>query len=111
MNHGWGQEAQSGVPVLMVVPGKERGGPIPGIGQRAKTVRVVGSVFEGLELSLGKRVVVGGVRPGVRLGYTEVKEKQGQGFGDHRTTAVRVDGESVVLDVLLLATGGDKFFG
>ena len=51
------------VPMMMIIPVKERSTEIPGILNGAKTFGEVGTVFERLERCLGVRVVVGDMRP------------------------------------------------
>lgn len=58
--------------MLVVVPVKEGAGPKTSLFHALKAVRVIGSILHGLELGLGKGIVVGGVGPGVALGNPQV---------------------------------------
>ena len=59
----------------------------------AEALGELGLVFQGLEVGLRERVVVGGVGPAVRLGDAEVGQHQGGGLGLHRPAAVGVEGQ------------------
>src|SRR5512132_4582665 len=63
-----GQQADSGVVVLDVVPGEEVLAEDAGVLDGTEVVGEGGPVLEGLELGLGVRIVVGHVRAGVALG-------------------------------------------
>ena len=45
-------------------------------------------IFHGLEVVLGKRIVVGGVGPAVRLGHAKIGEQKGGGLGLHGRATV-----------------------
>ncbi len=71
------EQSNSGMVVLLVVPGKERLTETTGFFDTAETLRELGAVLEGLELRLGKRVVVAGMRPAVRLGDPKIGKQEG----------------------------------
>ena len=58
-----GQEADATVTVLVVVPVEEGATVGATVLRRSEALREVRSIFKGLELGLGKRVVVGNVWP------------------------------------------------
>ena len=58
-------------------------------------------VLQGLEVTFGERVVVGGMRAVVRAGDAEVGEQQGSGFGLHRAAAIGMQGELAGWHVVL----------
>lgn len=65
---------QPAVMVVFVLPGDERTGPGPRILHTPKALRVVGAVFERLELGFSVWVIIGHVRPTVRFGDTQVRK-------------------------------------
>ena len=58
VDHGRGQQRQPGVIVLLVVPGEKGPGPGSGIGQGAESLGGIGLILHGLELGLGKGVII-----------------------------------------------------
>jgi hypothetical protein len=62
-----------------------------------------GRYLKGLEASFGEWVVVGHVRPRVRLGDAEVREELRYELGAHRAAAVRVNRELARLDAVSFA--------
>ena len=62
------QKTEAGVMMLGVVPGEEDVAVGPSVLDRAESVGELRPVLQRLELGLRERVVVGHVRPGVRLG-------------------------------------------
>src|SRR5882757_9988650 len=89
--------------VLGVVPREEvlavRSRVLPG----AEALGEVRPVLERLELSFRERVVVGDVRPRVRLGDAEVGQQERHGLRRHRRAAVSVKRELAGLDSLARA--------
>ena len=94
------QQADAGVVVHVVVPVEQRLAVGARILDRAKAVREARPVFEGLELCLGVRVVVGDARSTVALADAEIGVEQREGFGGHRSAAIGVDGDLARLDAL-----------
>ena len=58
MHDCWRQQPQASVMVLVVVSVEEAARPLPGSIQAGKTVRVVGTVLQRLEVRLRVRIVV-----------------------------------------------------
>jgi hypothetical protein len=67
-------QADAGMPVSGVVPGEEGVAVSPRILDATEAIREFGAVFEGLELRLGIRVVIGDVRAAVGLGDLQVEQ-------------------------------------
>ena len=61
----------------------------------------VGTVLQGLELRLGERVVVRGVRPAVGLGELQIDQQRGDGLRAHAGAAIGVQRQGVRGDVVL----------
>jgi len=78
------------MPVSGVVPGEEGVAKCPRILDATEAIREVGTVFEGLELRLGIRVVIGDVWPAVGLGNLQVNQQGSHGLGSHAGTAIGV---------------------
>ena len=74
----------------------------------AETLGELGAVFERFELRLRIRVVVGDVRPGVRLRDAQTCEQVSDRLAFHRRTAIGVDRELAGDDALLLAGLADQ---
>ena len=68
----WGQQANAAMPMVLVVPGKEGAAESAGIFDAAKVRWEFWPVLHGLELRLGKWVVIRDVRPRVCLVDAEV---------------------------------------
>ena len=64
----WGHQAQAGMVVGLVIPGEERPAEPFGVLDAAEAARERRLVFEGLEVAFREWVVIGCVRPAVRLG-------------------------------------------
>ena len=75
MYYAWGQQTQAGVVVLVVVPGEERLGPGTRIGQAAEESRKARMIFEGLELGLRIRIVVGDMRPRMAVAHAQISQE------------------------------------
>src|SRR5437773_1737131 len=78
---GGGVEPNAGVAVLLVVPAEEPATEGMGVLEAAEPVGELGPVFHGAELALGVGVVVGAMRPGVRLGDPEAGQQERDGLG------------------------------
>src|SRR4028119_2188174 len=87
------QQGDAGVPVLVVVPTEEASAEGSGLLQRGETVRERRAVLEGLELCLGERVVVAGMRAAVALGDIELSEQLSHRLGRHTSAAVSVQSQ------------------
>jgi len=68
MDHRGGQQAKAPVMMLVVLPVDELAAELQTLFDAGETVGEVRLIFHRLELALRKRVVVGDVRPAVRLG-------------------------------------------
>ena len=90
---GGGEQAEAPVVMLGVVPGEEALAERPRAPDRAEALGELGPILQGLELRFGERVVVGDVRPAVRLGDAQVGEQQRHRLRGHRGAAVGVQGE------------------
>lgn len=66
--------------VLLVVPGKESLTESTGFLDTAEALGELGAILEGLELRLGKRVVIAGMWPAVRLGDPQIGKQEGHGL-------------------------------
>ncbi len=97
-----GHVADTRVAVDAVVPRKERLAVGACVFKGAEAFGKVGTVFQGLEVCFGIRIVVGHVRPAMGFGDVEVEQQGGDGFGAHAGAAVGVQGE---------CAGGDMVFG
>ena len=103
---GGGVQAEPAVMMVVVVPGKEFLAVRPGRLDRGEPGREARPVFQGLELRLGVRVVIGDVRAGVGLGDPEVGQQQRDRLGCHGAAAVGVEAELAAGDALLGAGRG-----
>src|SRR5512135_1810944 len=81
MDAGGGVQTDSEVRVFAIIVVEESVTEGAGVGQGTESVGERGTVFEGLELRLAVRVVVGDVWPGVALRDVEVGEERGDRFG------------------------------
>ena len=70
-----GQQPETGVMVLGVVPGEELLAEAASVFLGAKSVRELRAVLQGFELAFRKRVVVGDVWATVGLGHAEVSQQ------------------------------------
>ena len=55
-------------------------------------------VLQGLELSLGERIVIRHLRPAQRAGHAEVSEKLSGALARHWSSPIRVQGQDPGLD-------------
>ena len=77
MNGFWSKKINAGMPMLFVVPLEKALAKSSCIFNATKTLREIRPVLEGLELRLGKRVIITCVGPAVRLGDAKIGEEQG----------------------------------
>ena len=101
MHHGWRQQADAGVTVIVVVPGKECRAEGAAVGQGTEAIGKLRAILHGAEVAFRIRIVVGGVWPRVGLGDAQVGQQESHGFGAHRRAAVGVDGELTGRNILL----------
>lgn len=71
----WGRQAESGVVVVLVIPGEERPAERLGVLDASEAAGEFRLIFECLEVGFRERVVVGGVRPAVRLGCESARAR------------------------------------
>src|SRR5512135_1912168 len=90
MDAGGGVQTDSEVRVFAIIVVEESVAEGAGVGQGTESVGERGTVFEGLELRLAVRVVVGDVWSGMALRDVEVGEERGDRFRRHRGAAVGV---------------------
>ena len=86
-------ETDPSMVVVLIVPGEEATAELFGILDAAEAAGEFGLVFESLEVGLRERVVIGRVRPAMRLGDAEVGQHQGGSLGLHRPAAIGVEGQ------------------
>ena len=94
--------------MLRVVPIEEVLAMGAGILDAAEAFRKVGAIFQGPELRLRERVVVGDVGSAVGLGDVQIDQQLRDGLGAHAGAAVGVQGQRARLDRLLGHGIGDQ---
>ena len=104
-------QAQAGMAVLVVVPGKEALAETARILNRSKAVRVSRAVLQSFEVRLREGIVVRDVRTAMRFHDSQIGKQQGQRFGRHRRSPVRVNGELAGQDLLRFTGVFDKLPG
>ena len=77
MNVGRSHQANARMPMRGVVPSKEGLAVSPRILDTAEALGELGSIFQGLELRLGIRIVIGHVRATMRLGDRQIDQQGG----------------------------------
>jgi len=88
-----GHEADPGMVMVLVVPIEEAAAETPGVLDATEAFREPRLIFQRLEVALGERVIVRGVRAIMRTGDAEVAEQQRGGLGFHRSTAIGMQGQ------------------
>ena len=86
-----GQPPERRMVVFSVVPLEEVRAERAGVFDAAETAWKLGPVFERLELTLRKGIVVRDVRPAVRFRHAQVAQQHGHAFGLHRGASVGVN--------------------
>lgn len=97
--------------VLAVVPAKKVLAEGACVLDGPKTIRKLRSVFKGLELTLGVRIVIGHMRSAMGFGDSQVGQHKGDRLGGHRGAAVGMEVELAGNDALLVAAVADQAFG
>jgi len=100
VNRSRGHQAEAGMMVFEVVPGKESLSPSVGIDQAAEALRIRGLILHGFKLCFRKGIVIRDVWAGMALVHTQVSQECGQRFGDHGSTPVGVNSQLLGLNVL-----------
>ncbi len=111
VKHVGGEQGDAAVMVLVVIPAKERLTERPRILEGPETIRELGAVLEGLELTFRVRIVVGDMGATVGLGDPKVGQEEGHRLGGHRGSAIRMEIELTRKDPLLLAGIGNQPLG
>ena len=111
VNGRWRHHADATVAMLRVVPIEEALAMGAGILDAAEAFRKVGAIFQGPELRLRERVVVGDVGSAVGLGDVQIDQQLRDGLGAHAGAAVGVQGQRARLDRLLGHGVGDQLLG
>ena len=93
MNHGWGEQADARMAVLLVVPLEELLAQGAAVLEAAEAIWEFRAVLHGAELTFRIWVVVGNIRPAVGLGDAKVGHQKSDRLGSHDPAAVRVDVE------------------
>ena len=83
VDHSRREKTESGVAVLVVIPGKELLGETSGILKGAKAFRETGPVLQSPEVAFRIGVVIGDMRSAVSFGDAEICHQEGDGFGGH----------------------------
>ena len=97
--------------MLVVVPGEERLAESAGVLNRAEAIRELGTVFQRPELTFRIGIIVGRVRPAVRLGDTEIGQQESDGLAAHGRTPVGVYRELAWENDLLFTRFLDQLAG
>jgi hypothetical protein len=111
VHHGWGEQAQPGMAVFLVVPAEKSLRKSPAILNTAETIRKLRSIFHGAELTFRIRIVVGDVWAAVRFGDTQVGQQKSHWLGTHRGAAIGMQRELSGPDVLFCTTLLDQPLG
>src|SRR5438477_6153932 len=104
-------QPNSRMAMVSVVPGKECRAECASIFDTAKSIGETWSIFQCLELSLRVRVVIGHMRPRVRLGNPQVGHQKGHQLGCHRGSSIGMDGQLITGDSLFSQCLGYQFLG
>ena len=97
----WSHEADTGVVMFLVVPGKEVSAKCLGIFDGAEPLGKLRLVLQGFEVAFGKWIVVRDVGSAVRFGDTEVGQHLGGGLCFHGRAAIGMQGELAGRDLML----------
>ncbi len=112
VDDGRREKAEATVMMCLVVPGEERLAERPPIFDRSEAVGKLRTVFQRSEVRFGKRVVVGDLRPTVRLDDAQIRQQPRDGFTAHRAAAVGMAGRQLAwCDPVLGARLGDEPLG
>lgn len=69
----------AGVTVFGIVPGEESSAERAGIFDGAEAFRISGPILECFESRFREWIVIGNVRPGMGLGYSQIGQELGEG--------------------------------
>jgi hypothetical protein len=93
--------------VLAVIPTKKLLTERASILDGPETLRKLGPVFEGLELTFRVRIVIRDMGPTVRLGDPQISQHEGHRLGGHRGAAIGVDVELTGNNELFITGAGN----
>src|SRR5689334_8057362 len=93
VDHSRGEQTDPRVTMLLVVPVEKLLTEDAAVLDTAETIRKIRPILQGAKLAFRIRVVVGNVRPAVRLGDAQVSHQKSDGLGGHDLAAVGMDGE------------------
>ncbi len=105
------EERDAGVLVHVVEPRDELLAPGPAMHQRRERAGVVRLVLEGLELRLGKGVVVADVGSAEAANHTQRGQQLGEPVRPHRAAAICVDDERARRDAVARDGVGEQLLG
>src|SRR5919108_511 len=110
MHIGWGQETETRVMMLIVVPGEKGLRPCPSISLAAEASRIIRAILKSFELRFRVGIVIGDMR--ARMGFrpARVAQKRRGGLGGHRPAAIGMQGELPALNTLPSTSLCDQFF-
>src|SRR2546425_4579475 len=89
--------------MLAVVPAEEVLPERAAVFDRTEPLRKLWTIFERLEVGLGKGIVVGDVRAAVRFRHPEIGQEQRHRLAPHRGAAVGMQRQLARLDAVLRA--------
>ncbi len=108
VNVGRCHEADSRVPVVVIVIVEKTAAEQPAVFDGTETAGELRAILQRLELGLGVGIIVRDVRSGVGLGHAEISQEKSYGLASHRAATVRVHGELAWFNVLLATALGDE---
>src|SRR5215472_8766803 len=104
------EQAQAGMPVLLVIPTKKSLTESTTVFEASETVRELRPILQRAELAFRIRVVVRNMRTAVCFGHPQIGQQEGHRFGGHGGAAIGMQCELARTNPLLLATLLDQSF-
>ena len=101
-----GEQADTGMVMFDVIPGKEILAEASAILDATEALGEIWPVLEGLELGLGEWLVIARVGRAMGLGDPQIGQEQGHGPGPHGRAPVRMNGQLAAPDILLCTGSG-----
>jgi len=108
MDYFRSQHADSTMPMLGVVPGKEKPAKCHSVLQGAKSIRKPGTILQGFELALRIGVIVRYMGPIVGFVDTQGHKKLCRSPRNHRRSPIRMDGQLPRIYLLFLTALPDQ---
>ena len=102
------EQSQAPMVMFVVVPGEERAAEAKAVLLGIETVGELRPVLERFEVALRERIVVGDMRPAVRLGDAQRGQQLSDALGAHRRSAVGVDRQLLGVETLFVAALADQ---